>query len=67
MKKLLKIGYWLLPLAFLGLAVGLKQESNKQFEISKNLEIFANLYKELNLYHSEDSVSYISSGTISPT
>ncbi len=54
MKKLLKIGYWLLPLAFLGMAVGLKQESNKQFEISKNLEIFANLYKELNTYYVDD-------------
>ncbi|MEO0341197.1 MAG: S41 family peptidase, partial [Bacteroidota bacterium] len=50
----LKIGYWLLPLAFLGMAVGLKQESNKQFEISKNLEIFANLYKELNTYYVDD-------------
>jgi len=54
MNRIRKIGLWVLPLAFLGLAAGMKQERNKQFEISKNLEIFANLYKEVNNYYVED-------------
>ena len=41
MKMFLKLAYWILPIALLGMAVTVKKESNKQFEISKNIEIFA--------------------------
>lgn len=41
-------------MALLIMAATIKQENNKQFEISKNLEIFANLYKELNTYYVDD-------------
>lgn len=53
-KLLLKVTYWMLPMALLIMAASLKLENNKQFEISKNLEIFANLYKELNTYYVDD-------------
>ncbi|GAB5554869.1 MAG: S41 family peptidase [Saprospiraceae bacterium] len=54
MKKFLKLSYWVLPLALLSIAATVEQERNKQFEISKNIEIFANLYKELNTYYVDD-------------
>lgn len=44
-----------MPLALLGLAFKAKQEyNNKQFEINKNIELFANTYKELNAYYVDD-------------
>lgn len=53
-RSLLKITFWVVPMALLIMAVTIKQEDNNQFEISKNLEIFANLYKELNTYYVDD-------------
>jgi carboxyl-terminal processing protease len=53
-KSLLKITFWVLPMTLLVMAAAIKPENNKQFEISKNLEIFANLYKELNTYYVDD-------------
>lgn len=53
-RSILKVTYWILPMALLIMAATIKQENNKQFEISKNLEIFANLYKELNTYYVDD-------------
>jgi carboxyl-terminal processing protease len=38
----------------LGIAANKKAESGKYFEISKNLEIFTNMYKELNTYYVDD-------------
>ncbi|MCO6460583.1 MAG: S41 family peptidase [Saprospiraceae bacterium] len=40
-------------LAFLGLGAGV-YNNDKLFEITKNLEIFSNLYKELNTYYVDD-------------
>lgn len=49
----MKATYWALPLALL-IVMASSQPNNKQFEISKNLEIFVNLYKELNTYYVDD-------------
>ena len=38
----------------LSLATTLQLDNNKYFEITKNIEIFANLYKELNTYYVDD-------------
>ncbi|MEM7103551.1 MAG: S41 family peptidase [Bacteroidota bacterium] len=40
-------------LVFIGL-IGISADTNKYFEIAKNLEIFANLYKEINTYYVDD-------------
>lgn len=40
-------------IAFLGIAAT-TVDTNKYFEISKNIEIFANLYKELNTYYVDE-------------
>ncbi len=45
--------YFLLPLCFLGL-VAFTTTNNKYFEISKNIEIFANLYKEINTHYVDE-------------
>ncbi len=54
MKRILKISYFVLPLAFVGLAFNEVYEDNKQFEISKNIELFANVYRELNAFYVDD-------------
>ncbi|MGB0862833.1 MAG: S41 family peptidase [Saprospiraceae bacterium] len=49
--------YWLLPvvaLAAFGIATTTIKEDNKYFEISKNIEIFTNLYKEINTFYVDD-------------
>jgi carboxyl-terminal processing protease len=49
--------YWLLPLvAFAAFAIATTtvKEDNKYFEISKNIEIFTNLYKEINTFYVDD-------------
>lgn len=55
MKRLKKTIWIVLPLALFGLAFSMtEQKANKQFEINKNLELFANAYKELNAYYVDD-------------
>ena len=54
MKRLKKTIWIVLPLALFGLAFKATNEYNKQFEINKNIELFANAYKELNAYYVED-------------
>lgn len=54
MKRLLKISLFAMALA-LGMAASLPSDTgNKYFEITKNIEIFANTYKELNTYYVDD-------------
>jgi len=48
MKRILKISLWILPLTLLSIAFTNYPSTKQEFEISKNLEIFANVYKELN-------------------
>jgi carboxyl-terminal processing protease len=48
MRRSIKYTLWLLPLALLTVAFNEYPSSRQEFEISKNLEIFANMYKELN-------------------
>jgi carboxyl-terminal processing protease len=45
--------YFSLPIIFLGL-VGFKYVNDKYFEISKNIEIFSNLYKEINTHYVDE-------------
>ena len=47
---------YLLPMAFLGLLgiAGKTVDSGKYFEIAKNIELFANIYKEINTYYVDD-------------
>ena len=47
---------YLLPVAFLGLIgiAGKTVDSGKYFEIAKNIELFANIYKEINTYYVDD-------------
>ena len=47
---------YLLPVAFLGLLgiAGKTVDSGKYFEIAKNIELFANIYKEINTYYVDD-------------
>ena len=40
--------------AFLGVAAVSTTDHGKYFEISKNIEIFTNLYKEINTYYVDD-------------
>ncbi|MEO7176191.1 MAG: S41 family peptidase [Saprospiraceae bacterium] len=51
-KKVLKYSVIAL-IAVLGIAA-IRDEGDKYFEIAKNLEIFANLYKDLNTYYVDD-------------
>ena len=47
--------WWVLyVVALVGIAANNKTEHGKYFEISKNIEIFTNLYKELNTYYVDD-------------
>lgn len=55
--KFIKKHKWLAlagSVAVLGLAFNNKTDHGKYFEISKNIEIFTNLYKELNTYYVDD-------------
>ena len=54
--KFIKTRKWLIimVLAVVGLAANRKTDHGKYFEISKNIEIFTNLYKELNTYYVDD-------------
>ena len=54
--KFIKTRKWLIimALAVVGLAANRKTDHGKYFEISKNIEIFTNLYKELNTYYVDD-------------
>jgi carboxyl-terminal processing protease len=47
---------YVLPIAFLGLVgIGYKTvDTGKYFEIAKNIELFANIYKEINTYYVDD-------------
>lgn len=47
---------YLLPVAFLSLLciAGKTVDSGKYFEIAKNIELFANIYKEINTYYVDD-------------
>ena len=53
MNRLFKL-FTLLALVVLGLSATLVPTSNKYFEIIKNIEIFTNLYKEVNTYYVDD-------------
>lgn len=44
----------LLAILFIGMATTFRSDNNKYFEITKNIEIFTNLYKELNTYYVDD-------------
>ena len=48
MKRIAKYTLWLLPLVLMTVAFTEYPSTRQDFEISKNLEIFANMYKELN-------------------
>jgi carboxyl-terminal processing protease len=45
---------FVLLIALFGIAANLKTDHGKYFEISKNIEIYTNLYKELNTYYVDD-------------
>ncbi len=53
MKRLVKFSVIAVVVA-LSVAAMLPPDNNKYFEITKNIEIFANLYKELNTYYVDD-------------
>lgn len=53
MKRLVKFSI-LATVVALSVATTFQPENNKYFEITKNIEIFANLYKELNTYYVDD-------------
>ncbi len=54
--NILKNRKWLIICAFalVGIAANNRTDHGKYFEISKNIEIFTNLYKELNTYYVDD-------------
>ncbi|MCB0559177.1 MAG: PDZ domain-containing protein [Lewinellaceae bacterium] len=52
MKRILKYA-GIISLLFIGMAASFQPE-NKYFEILKNIEIFTNLYKEVNTYYVDD-------------
>lgn len=54
--KVLKNQKWLIigVFAVIGIAANNQTDHGKYFEISKNIEIFTNLYKELNTYYVDD-------------
>jgi len=49
-KKSLKIAC-VCALGFVALAAAVPKDHDRLFEISKNIEIFTNLYKEINTYY----------------
>ncbi|NJL76243.1 MAG: S41 family peptidase [Saprospiraceae bacterium] len=53
MKRLIKFSILAVVVA-LSVATTFQPNSNKYFEITKNIEIFANLYKELNTYYVDE-------------
>ncbi len=53
MKRFVKFSILAVVVA-LSVATTFQPEDNKYFEITKNIEIFANLYKELNTYYVDD-------------
>lgn len=53
MNRLIKIS-GVLVILVLGLATTFKADHGKFFEIAKNIEIFTNLYKEINTYYVDD-------------
>ena len=53
MKRSLKI-VGLLSILLVGLATTFTSDNDKYFEIVKNIEIFTNLYKEINTYYVDD-------------
>lgn len=53
LKRTLKIT-GILAILVVGLSTTFKTETNKYFEIVKNIEIFTNLYKEINTYYVDD-------------
>ncbi len=54
--QLIKKHKWLIlgAVSIIGVAANNKTDHGKYFEISKNIEIFTNLYKELNTYYVDD-------------
>ena len=54
--NILKNRKWLIicAIALVGIAANNRTDHGKYFEISKNIEIFTNLYKELNTYYVDD-------------
>lgn len=52
-KKTIKIGV-IVAVLFVMVSTSFKSETGKYFEIAKNIEIFANLYKEVNTYYVDD-------------
>ena len=52
MKRTIKL-FMVCAVAFLGIAT-VSSDHGKYFEISKNIEIFTNLYKEINTYYVDD-------------
>ena len=52
MKRILKFT-GIISVLFIGMAASF-QPNNKYFEILKNIEIFTNLYKEINTYYVDD-------------
>jgi carboxyl-terminal processing protease len=54
MKKKLSIAAALVSILILGLSNKTNETAPENFEIAKNIEIFVNLYKELNTYYVDD-------------
>ncbi len=54
MKRIKRPAWLIIPLALLILATAFVADDNREFEISKNIEIFANLYREINAYYVDD-------------
>lgn len=53
MKRIFKIT-GIVAILILGMATTFKPDTNKYFEIVKNIEIFTNLFKEINTYYVDD-------------
>ena len=53
MKRILKVS-GILVVVLLTFATTFKTDSGKYFEIAKNIEIFTNLYKEINTYYVDE-------------
>ena len=50
-----KVVFAMLGIGLIGLTLSFTEEKNdKYFEISKNIEIFTNVYKELNTWYVDD-------------
>ncbi len=54
MKRYLKISGMVLAIALLGTAASVSPTANREFEITKNLEIYGKLYRELNTYYVDE-------------